>query len=170
LGYLVALTEPKEDAKPDEKLLGWAVKMLTTRRSVPFEDVVLDIATRVGMLERRSRLGEQESLWTWRRLQSTLLEIIEGKGLNTDEGTTTHIESVEIHQLPGKVIAVRPRNLSAALMLHCVQSVAIGMELALCKSCGGPFLRGGGRGTNKRDSTFCEPRCKSAYYNKLNRA
>lgn len=170
-GYLVALTEPKF-IKPDEKWLTWALVSLTGVRNVPFKDVVVEIANKLGMLEGRSTNGETETMVTWLRLQSRLREIIRCDGLVTDAGDTTHLHDLQLHLLPGRppTLAVRPQSLSAALQIYAAQKVATGMELATCLHCKGPFLRGGGRGTNKRGSQFCEPRCKSAYYNKLNRA
>lgn len=189
LGKIFAVGEVRE-VRASSKAMQDAVKLLVERErsSRPFHEVVIRLMQTIGI---HGSPEHGENIDYWRGVSDQLRSIAEGVGYGPDEDKPRgpykkvewpHPYTQEVGQLgiflvpnvEGKpVLAVRPTNLTDALILYAARMKASGTTFQQCEHCHIPFLSGGpeGRGGGRRrgDARFCSDECRYGYHNELRR-
>jgi hypothetical protein len=179
LGYLVRTSAAKM-ARPTPKAMKMAVRLLVERERTPLHKVALTIARAVGGLLPEE---EREELENWDELADYLRGIFRGE----HKDFLYYPDEIESKSSPligemgifldrdkdGKLkFALRPSDLSNALILYAAQMATTGTTFNTCEHCRLPFLGGGtGRSPNKRrsDARFCSDECRYNYHNEMRR-
>src|SRR5262249_30101381 len=83
---------------------------------------------------------------------------------------TQQVGELGIYLVPDKnnkrVLALRPDELQAALVLYAARMIATGTTFNICEHCKTPFLSGGTRFRTKRgDARFCSSECRWKWHN-----
>jgi len=179
LGRIMPVGKLK-DHRPKAETLERAVKVLVgglDSQKVPFHAIALKCAQSLGgiMMEH----GEQVSFWY--ALAQRLRMLFEGrqwisweKAHRWPHPAAQEVGELGIYLVPDKegkpVLALRPQDIQAALVLCAARMRATGTTFNICEHCNAPFLSGGTRFRNKRgDARFCSNECRWKFHNESRR-
>lgn len=154
------------------KDLEWATRQLADANA-NFEECILAVASRLGMMTSESNVGDVESLdsraHSWPFARHWIRHIFEldkkTRPLNTRVGDLG-VFLVSPRSGPLE-LRFKPRRLIDALIVSAAQQVASGTSLRICDKCGTLFPAGGERAKNKRraDARTCSPKCHRDFHN-----
>jgi hypothetical protein len=185
LGHIVPSGQIR-DHRPKPKAMEFAVKALVECEKTPFETVVLKVTRAIGALSGKIDQSVRSSgnpppdrgdtLGSWFPVRQRLRWMFEGKN---EEFTWPHPAvqykgDLGIYLIPDKnnkpLLALRPHDLEAALVLYAARMIATGTTFNICEYCKTPFLSGGTRFRNKRgDARFCSSACRWRWHNETRR-
>jgi hypothetical protein len=178
-GRIVSVGKAK-DHRPTTDAMEKVVRALVECKETPIHIVALKVARVVGTLWPGFPSGEFGLMDPWRNLAQELRFIFEGrfvyhgKEYKWPDPVAQYKGDLGIYLVPDKnnnpVLALRPGELRAALVLYAARMKATGTTFNICENCKTPFLSGGTRFRNKRgDAKFCSDECRWKYHNETRR-
>jgi hypothetical protein len=183
LAEIVAVGEPK-DHRPKAEAMELAVKALVECKETPFHIVALKVVSALGPIFPGF---PGDPVAGWRAVAERLRMMFEGRAFHWDEDGsrrtkeykwphpyTQQVGELGIYLVPDKdnkrVLALRPDELQAALVLYAARMIATGTTFNICEHCKTPFLSGGTRFRTKRgDARFCSSECRWKWHNESRR-